>query len=52
LGIPHEIKLDLDELKEEIKQIPADAKKLIPAGVELYFTKDPKTLAQIDYSKF
>jgi len=45
LGIPHEIKLDLDELKEEIAEIPADAKNLIPSGVEIYFTKDPKTLA-------
>lgn len=25
---------------------------MIPSGVELYFTKDPKTLGQIDYSKF
>lgn len=42
----------MDELKDEIKEIPEDAKKLIPAGVEIYFTKDPKTLAQIDYGKF
>ena len=52
LGIPHEVKIDLDELKEEIAEIPDDVKKLIPSGVEIYFTKDPKTLDQIDYSKF
>jgi len=43
LGIPHEVKIDLDELKEEIAEIPDDVKKLIPSEVEIYFTKDPKT---------
>jgi len=25
---------------------------MIPSDVQVYFTKDPKTLAQIDYTKF
>lgn len=52
LGIPHEIKIDLDEMMGEVAEIPNDVKKLIPSGVEIYFTKDPKTLDQINYSKF
>jgi len=28
----------------EVAEIPNDVKKLIPSGVEIYFTKDPKTL--------
>ena len=52
LGIPHEIKLDLDETMDQLAQIDPDVKKMIPSGVEIYFTKDPKTLDKIDYSKF
>jgi len=42
--------LNLDKLKDEIAAIPDDAKAYLPSGVEVYFTKDPKTLEQIDYS--
>ena len=46
LGIPHEIKLDLDETIDTLAEsLDEDVKKLIPSGVEIYFTKDPKTLA-------
>lgn len=48
LGIPHEVKIDIDEFLEDpmlAGKIEKDIKSKIPSGVEIYFTKDPKTLA-------
>ena len=46
--------MSVDKLIVEVplikNKIPDESKEYIPSGIEVYFTKDPKTLEQIDYS--
>ena len=46
--------MSVDKLIAEVpaiyRIIPNEAKDYIPSGIEVHFTKDPKTLEQIDYS--